>query len=64
MIGSLSRLGLPGNALIENRVLSVDIAATLFYWDWLQECGPSQTHTDGTDVPAHLIARFGACLIE
>ena len=33
MINSLTRLGLPGQSALENRILSVDLAATLLWWD-------------------------------
>lgn len=33
MINSLSRLGLPSQSALENRILSVDLAATLLWWD-------------------------------
>lgn len=33
MLNVIMRLGLPGNSTLENRILAVDIASTLFYWD-------------------------------
>jgi transformation/transcription domain-associated protein len=33
MITSLNRLGLPSQATLENRILAVDLAATLYWWD-------------------------------
>ena len=33
MIGNLTRLGLPGNATLEHRMLAVDMASTLYWWD-------------------------------
>ncbi|KAL4854024.1 Transcription-associated protein 1 [Chlorella vulgaris] len=35
MLNVITRLGLPGNSTLENRFLSVDIASTLFRWDYL-----------------------------
>lgn len=33
MITTLNRLGLPNSSSIDNRLLSVDMAATLYWWD-------------------------------
>jgi hypothetical protein len=33
MLNVIMRLGLPGNSTLENRILAVDIASTLFCWD-------------------------------
>lgn len=35
MLTVATRLGLPGNSLLEHRFLSVDIASTLLHWDQL-----------------------------
>ena len=44
MINSLTRLGLPGNTSLDYRFLSVDMAATLLYWD---SC--ASTHHEAAD---------------
>jgi len=58
MLNVIMRLGLPGNSTLENRILAVDIASTLFYWDQraaqdaTQVTRPSMIETDPTLLPA------------
>jgi len=33
MLASLNRLGLPNSSSIDNRILSVDMAVTMYWWD-------------------------------
>lgn len=43
MLNMITYLGLPGNQTLDNRILSVDIASTLFYWDHLSAPDAAQS---------------------
>lgn len=45
MLNSLTRLGLPSQSALENRILSVDLAATMLWWD--QKAAEEQARNGG-----------------
>ena len=51
MCASLTKLGLPTNAPLDNRRLALDVAAVLVRWEQQRLCGPPPVPAVGPNTP-------------